>query len=386
MHNAPNKSLAAPTKMNNRGLTLLSQAIVPDYRLPLFQELKRRMGDRFCLACGQEGFATALQTSAAAHSLRVELRNRYLFSRRLLWQQGLMEKAMAADLLIIEFSLRTISTWLVLARRAAQGKPTVMWGHAAGRSRRMDWLKRWMFRRCQGFVAYTQSQADRIKSEFPPLLVWAAPNAVMWRRECYFEPQAPDLINGVIYVGRLVAEKKPRLLVEGFAQALRAGLMPTAATLLFVGDGPERVKLQDIVRTVGLTEKIKFAGHVSDIDQLRTLYRDALFSVSPGNVGLSATQSFSFGVPMLIADNEPHGPEIEACREGENTVFFSANGAEALVRGMGDLFRDKALWLGRRDAICHAAGEKYSLDAMADIFESVADTLLPGPRIQSPGM
>lgn len=372
--------------MNVRSAILLSQAIVPDYRLPLFQELKRRLGDRFTLACGQDGFATALQTCAAAHSLRVELRNRYLFSRRLLWQQGLMERAMAADLLIIEFSLRTISTWLVLARRAAQGKPTVMWGHAAGRSRRMDWLKRWMFRRCQGFVAYTQSQADRIKGEFPPLLVWAAPNAVMWRRECYFEPQAPDLINGIIYVGRLVAEKKPRLLLDGFAEALRAGLVPKEATLLFVGDGPEREELQNLTRKAGLTEKIRFAGHVAEIGRLRTLYRDALFSVSPGYVGLSATQSFSFGVPMLIADDEPHSPEIEACRAGENAAFFTANEIEALARGMGDLYRDRALWLSRRAAISQAAGEIYSLDAMADTFESVADTLLAAAPTGKPGM
>ncbi len=356
--------------------TLLCQAVVPDYRLPLFAELKRRQGEAFRLLCGQEGLIPALQTCAGAAALSSPIRNRLWLGRTFLWQSDLLPQAEAADLVITEFNLRTVSTWFLLARRYRRGRPTILWGHAAGRRRSMDWLKRWMFRRCDGFISYTRSQAAQLRREFPSLPIWVASNAVMWRQECRFLPRPPAEVDTIIYVGRLVAEKRPWLLLEAFLQAAGNGSLPPEARLRLVGDGPERAALSARATASGLGSRIEFTGHVAGIDRLRELYAPAVCSVSPGYVGLSATQSFGFGVPMLVADGEAHSPEIEACEPRQNAEFFPSGDAPALARALADFYRGKALWLERREAICRATAEHYSLDAMADTFESAIQHFL----------
>jgi glycosyltransferase involved in cell wall biosynthesis len=200
----------------------------------------------------------------------------------------------------------------------------------------------------------------------------------MWTAEYHYQPRPAEEVTTVIYVGRLVPEKKPRLLMEAFARAAREGTLPTDATLLFVGEGPERPALESLVMAAGLDPRVKFAGHVVEIARLREFYATALCSVSPGYVGLSATQSFGFGVPMLVADGEPHSPEIEACQEGVNTRFFAANDSGSLAKGLVDIFAEKPLWLQRREAICQQTREHYSLDRMADTFSVVIASFLPG--------
>ena len=44
-----------------------------------------------------------------------------------------------------------------------------------------------------------------------------------------------DEIHDILYVGRLVEEKKVKLLLEGYIYARKHGLIPSQAKLVFVG-------------------------------------------------------------------------------------------------------------------------------------------------------
>lgn len=348
---------------------LLCQTIVPDYRLPLFLELKQRFNGEFGIICGDQGFVPALRTCSAAEKHVQIVQNVYLGGNTLLWQRGLFEHAAGARLVIIEFNLRAVSTWRLLMRRARDGKPTVMWGHASGRRGSMAFLKRWMFRRAAGFIAYTQQQRRQLLVEFPNLPIWCAPNAVLWARDYGFLPRSPEDIRDIVHVGRLVSEKKPGLLLDAFLSV--APQLPAISRLVFVGEGPERKALESRASAARMAERVVFLGHVSDTDRLRSIYSTAICSVSPGYVGLSATQSFGFGVPMLIARDEPHSPEIEACRENFNTIFFPSDDAAALGRTLLDTFRSCGHWRDRRAAIVQDVRENYSMDRMAETFGEV---------------
>ncbi|WP_162242788.1 glycosyltransferase [Arthrobacter sp. Leaf141] len=117
--------------------------------------------------------------------------------------------------------------------------------------------------------------------------------------------------NSVIYVGRLVQEKKVDLLIRAFALA---GMESTR--LKIVGQGEELESLRTLASRLGCAERVDFLGPIGEPQKLGDVYSDAICSVSPGYVGLSLTQSLGFGVPMLIADNEPHAPEVELERYG----------------------------------------------------------------------
>ena len=356
---------------------LLNQTVIPDYRFPLFRELKRRQGQRLTFSCGDAGFVPALQTCNDARALARPVRNCFFLRRNLLWQRDFTSLALGARLLITEFNLRAVSTWVVLARRAWLGKPSVMWGHAQGQRPGMAFLKRWMFRRTSGFIAYTNQQRNQLASEFPGLPIWTAPNAMLWQADCYSPPRPAAAVCHVLYVGRLVPGKKPALLAEGFLKAVSQGGLPAETRLVVVGDGPERAKIADLFAKAGLCDRLRLLGHVSEVEKLRNLYAESLVSVSPGYVGLSATQSFAFGVPMLVADDEPHSPEIEACRAGHTCRFFSAGNASDLAQRLAGFFSEKEFWLSRRKALSEWTQANYSFERMAETLEAVIEYFVP---------
>ena len=160
-----------------------------------------------------------------------------------------------------------------------------------------------------------------------------------------------------IYVGRLIQEKKPRLLIEAFERASRN--LPANTRLIIGGDGPERTSLEATCRTCACRDRVEFTGHVSDRHELLKLYSSAIASVSPGYVGLSVTQSFSHGVPMIIAKEEPHSPEIEAAIEGENCVFFASDDADDLALVMEQVLSGKSILALKR--ACNSATMPGSL-------------------------
>jgi glycosyltransferase involved in cell wall biosynthesis len=356
----------------------LVQTTIVDYRLPLFELLRSRWEPHLGFACGDTYFSPALRLAPRAREFAVPLRNHFSPGRIFLWQSGLLGLVEFAPLVIVEFNLRAVSTWRLLARRKRRRLPTVLWGHASGRRSSMRWLRHWMFSRSAGFIAYTRSQAQELRRLFPNLPIWAACNSVMLAADCgpAFGPA-----DCVVLVGRLVANKKPDLAIRGFRAALNAGGLPDSAKLLVVGDGPERRRCEQLARSL-LPQKCEFLGHVVAAKELRELYGRAIVSLSAGYVGLSATQSFGHGVPMLIARDEPHSPEIEGCLEGENCHFFTSDDADDLGRRIQEVFRARDHWLSRRATIADWTRERYTFEAMAGTFDEVISRFIGGVDIE----
>ena len=173
-----------------------------------------------------------------------------------------------------------------------------------------------------------------------------------------------------LYVGRLVPEKKPALLVAAFAAA--AGRLPEDRRLVLVGAGPEEARLRALAGEAGLGDRVVLAGHVGDQERLRALYAAAIASVSPGYVGLSITQSLGFGVPMIHADDEPHSPEVEAAVAGFNAVPFRSDSVAALADALVAVSGERDAWAARRQAIADDCAARYSLEAMADALLAAA--------------
>jgi glycosyltransferase involved in cell wall biosynthesis len=231
-----------------------------------------------------------------------------------------------------------------------------------------------MLRQLDGFICYTESQrvelAGVVGSRLP---LWAAFNACMSRDDCWTEIATEYELRDFIYVGRLEPRKKPHLMIQALGIALGNGAIPAKVRLVIVGGGSELPRLRDLVINLGLSERVFFAGSVTDPAALRSLYRTAIAALSPGYVGLSATQAFGFGVPMIIARQEFHSPEIEACREGENTMFFDSDSPAALGEAMTKMYQTRGAWLARRAKLAAQTGAQYSFERMTETFrEAIA--------------
>jgi len=352
-----------PKKSHDRKLIII-QAVAPDYRKFFFETLKKKLGDRFELYAGEQGFEKSIKTDSKIHK---KLKNHYLFKRRFVFQTGIWHLLLRDDIIVMELNPRNFSTWIFLIIRKLFRKPTVLWGHAwprKGKEAKSDVIRHLMRKSAGKIIVYTKQQQRELQKKMPHKTVLSAPNAI-YPRNLMGLPDN-DRPEHLIYVGRLVESKKPFFLVKAFRQAL--DILPSNVKLFLAGDGDEYAKIRDFIRRHRLENRVELLGHVNDYGRLRDLYGRSLFSVSPGYIGLSVTQSFGFGVPMLISKHENHSPEIEAAIEGENALFFETGNTEDFIEKLKSIYANIDYWKHRRPKIVEFCRNNYSTETMAQTF------------------
>ncbi|WP_258724172.1 glycosyltransferase [Cellulomonas sp. NS3] len=298
--------------------------------------------------------------------------NMALLGRRVLVQVGSVGAAVAAAQTIVDLNPRSITAWTILAVRRASGRRTLVWGHLharAGAHARSNALRRMMRRLAAGTVLYSYDSAADARRELPSQPVWVAPNSLYLRSQLG-PAQGSKPQRSVLYVGRLVPEKRVDLLVEGFALS---SLPDARYRLVVVGEGPEAERLRVLAAERGVAASVEFLGSVHDAGELRRLYAQALCSVSPGYAGLAVTQSLGFGVPIVVGSGEPHAPEIELDRFG-GVRYFARGDATALARLLESMVRRSADVDAQR--LAHPVKEWFSAEAMA---RGLSDALLDRP-------
>jgi len=353
---------------------LIQQVIIPDYRIGIFALLKKYYGDDLRLFAGEVDFGGSPKSSHKAWELSKNIRNYFLFFNNLLIQPEIIWPAIKADVVILNANIRIISNIAILIFRRILNKKTILWGHAYGKKFKKSIFKRIYFLLANQFISYTDKQALYLKKNYPFLVISSAPNACMFKNECApLNPKNKEACT-ILYVGRLILRKKVDLLIKAFESAREGGLLPSNTSLVIVGDGDARRQLEELKAINKYKDDIVFKGHINNLDSLRELYADALCAVSPGYVGLSATQSFGLGIPMLIADNEPHSPEIEACSENFNTLFFKTDSVSDLAKQLGEFYKQRELFLSRRNEISKNTKMLYTFESMRDVFIKVIES------------
>ncbi len=358
------------------GVVIL-QTVSPDYRQAVWQTLTRLSPHRVLIIAGTRYFSPSIVTRHRDGSALLLVQNRFLFNHRVLVQRLPVRALLRADVVIAELNPRIVTTWLVLIARRLMGRRSVLWGHAfsgSGPSGNADRVRRLMRRMADTLVVYTESERTAVSRHTPHRDVVVAPNALFTREQMQPRPTSRP-VRDFVYVGRLIADKRPDLLVRAFLRA--ADRLPPGSRLLMVGDGPLRDQLEREVADAGLGDRVKFLGHVGDLEGLRGIYLTALASVSPGYVGLSIIQSLAFGVPMIIADHEPHSPEIEAADPGLNCVFFRAGSVSALADALLAVHAEAGDWQQRAPAISADCRRRYSVEVLA---ERLLDACRPPAR------
>lgn len=291
-----------------------------------------------------------------------KVQNIYL-PKNILIQVLPLRECLKADSILLDLNPRVASTWLLLVARGLRRKRTVLWGHAFSKGKRGGLgskLRDFQVSLASSVVLYTETQKRQLQPGHPQADIFVAPNALYRRDAMTFA--SSDRRDSFVIVGRLVDGKNPGLAIRAFE--LVEGDMPEAR-LVFVGAGPLSETLKSMV-PAHLTSRIEFLGHVDDPDRLRNIYSQAVACLNPGYLGLSATQSLGFGVPLIVADGIAHSPEIEAVRLGWNGASFPAASSEGLAEQMTKFWRQRGSWAERGEAIADECRSNYSAEAMAN--------------------
>lgn len=350
----------------------LQQVIVPDYRIKFFQLLKQHFKD-FNLVAGDSNFNSTPKTEPMAWNFCEKSKQVFFLNQKLLFQYGSLKKMLFADALILNANLRIISNWLLLLIRKLFFKKTILWGHAIGKKNVPNIIKNFYLTLSNGFICYTEKDLLFMQNKFPKIKLWVAPNACLNKEECHPCQLEISAINSIIYVGRLIKAKKVDVLIRALKNAIDKKFLSNEVRLLIVGDGIERNNLIELVKELNLMDRVTFKGHIQETSVLRKLYGSSFCSVSSGYVGLSATQSFSFGIPMVVSKNESHSPEIEACQEGFNAKYFETDDVNDLALKLLEFYKERESFFESRNQISENAARNYSFEAMRDTFVRVID-------------
>ena len=167
----------------------------------------------------------------------------------------------------------------------------------------------------------------------------------------------------LVFVGRLAEEKRVDELLR-----FRANLGPGGVTLLLVGDGPDRKRLEGVAKGLGLAAPdVVFAGmvpaeQVADWYQLGDLFVSASTSETQG---LTYAEALAAGVPVLCRADPCL---LGVVRDGENgwQYWDQEDFFQKLEGFLTQPQRREALARGARET-----GEEYSAQRFAQRVEAI---------------
>uniref|UniRef100_B8HV89 Glycosyl transferase group 1 n=1 Tax=Cyanothece sp. (strain PCC 7425 / ATCC 29141) TaxID=395961 RepID=B8HV89_CYAP4 len=121
----------------------------------------------------------------------------------------------------------------------------------------------------------------------------------------WFEPGAPPVILGV---GKLEAQKDFPNLIRAFSHVIKV----QPSRLMILGWGPDRNKLEALVRELGLENTIAFPGHVDN--PYKYMAQSSVFVLSSAWEGLPTVliEAMALGVPVVSTNCESGPSEILA--------------------------------------------------------------------------
>ncbi|HEX5760555.1 MAG TPA: glycosyltransferase family 4 protein [Thermoanaerobaculia bacterium] len=152
--------------------------------------------------------------------------------------------------------------------------------------------------------------------------------------------------DAVFTIGRLNRMKRFDLLVRAM-QHVRSGVRARIA-----GDGPEREALAELVRRLGVEDRVELLGWVDD-ERAAELYAGALavyYAPYDEDYGYVTVEAFQAGKPVVTLDDA--GGVLEFVRDGESGFVCPAGAPAEVARRLDWLseHREEARRMGERGA------------------------------------
>jgi glycosyltransferase involved in cell wall biosynthesis len=179
----------------------------------------------------------------------------------------------------------------------------------------------------------------------------------------------------LITVCRLVRRKG----LEQLLQLLQR-LEDLDCVLIVVGTGPQKQELEELAARLGVAERIRFLGWVSEDDKFAALASaDVFVSTSQHEgFGLMYLEAMACGLPVVTYDN---GGQTDFLRDGETGGVIPVNDLAAFEGSLRRLLADEAL----RAGVSRTNRQKFetlTIDRCARLYETAFENVLRQPAKQ----
>jgi len=173
---------------------------------------------------------------------------------------------------------------------------------------------------------------------------------------------APEGHKVITHVSNFREVKRVKDVVRVFARIRRA--MP--ATLVMIGDGPERVDAENEARDLAVTDDVRFLGRLDSVASLLQASDLFILPSQTESFGLAALEAMACGSPV-VASRAGGLPEV--IDDGVNGILEPVGSVEAMGRRAVELLRDPERHAAMRAAAI-AKAEQFSADKVVPMYEA----------------
>jgi glycosyltransferase involved in cell wall biosynthesis len=356
------------------------QPALPVYRIPLFTRLADAYAARFAVYASHQPELAMLNSTARSVPWFHPLRPARPVLCGLEWQPGVLSLPLQrGDILVLSGQPRTLSTLVLMLKAKCIGVRVVWWGHFWSSTSR-PWraaIRFWIMRLADAILFYTDQEVDeyRTRSARPVTVpVKGLNNGIETSRIVMLRApyEAKHRLRDLLFIGRVTQKANLALLLDALARDTCA-----TVTLDVIGDGDEAAALRDRATQLGISERIRWHGSVTDEVQIADIANRCRMFVYPGAVGLSLMHGLTYGLPSIVHDDRwQHMPEIAAHRPGKNGATFRSGDAGALADTISDLLKHPDRLVKISAEAAETTAETFNTDDMARRFCAILDTLL----------
>jgi len=367
------------------------------YRLPIMETLMSSNKNKYYFL-GGEGTDTKIETikikkGSLLYDRFVLLENIWL-KKKILWQNGLIKQVLMNeyDAYIFLGSIFHLSTWVAASIARIKGKKVYFWMHGFYKDSTSisDFVKIYIFYKLANeFFLYGNRAMGKLrdlgikKSEEMHIIYNSLDyeKSLSFRRSLsnedlesfrkkYFQNSELPTVS---FIGRVNKIKRIDMLINA-QNILYLKYNRSLFNILIIGDGEEVDRLRVMVESMPyLSDNIKFLGAVYDERLNAELLLHSDLCVTPGEVGLTAIHSLSYGTPVLSHNNfNIQMPEVESIKSGVTGDFYEYGSIESLAGKIEAWFKLNPQKSSTVMSQCFAViDEYYNPKYQLSIFDSV---------------
>jgi N-acetyl-alpha-D-glucosaminyl L-malate synthase BshA len=182
----------------------------------------------------------------------------------------------------------------------------------------------------------------------------------------------------LLHVSNFRPVKRVLDVVEIFERIQRS----VPASLVMVGDGPERPRAEALCREKGLSSQVCFLGNTPAVEQIMPAADLYLLPSDAESFGLSALEALSCGVPVL---GYAVGGLPEVVTAGETGFLREVGDVAGLAEDGVSVLRDPEIRRRMGEAGRRSASARFSAGDIVSRYEAIYERVLAEARAPVPG-
>lgn len=225
-------------------------------------------------------------------------------------------------------------------------------------------LRPWLYATADALVMQTQSSLRWAEQLPRPPATYVIPNPIYAPVSAGSEETAP-LRPYILGVGRLAKQKGFDSLIRAFSivHSRNSGLR-----LVILGEGAERIALERLSETLGLSGSVFLRGHENPAPWLEAAHLFAMTSRYEGFPN-ALGEAMAAGLP-IVSTRCPSGPE-EMLDHGESGLLVPVDDVEGLANALLQLDNNAALRVRLGSRARQAASERFTPTVIWDAWENL---------------